>query len=441
MTRGSIDMRKALLAGAALLVMMATSQACPVRDLSSFSYIGNDCGDTRRFLDNASFLKTHGITFDGWLNGGIIGNADSPATGFNGPVGFADKDNGQFNQGYVSLARTAPKNNQGWFLGGRVDALYGSDFFFTTAAGRDGSRVGNTPRSHNPDFTYGLTVPQAYVEVDYNDLQVKAGHFYSIIGDESAMAKDNFFYTHSYAFMFGEPTADTGVLVRKGLNANWTLTAGVVNGWNQFAVDSTNGGQNVGNFLGGIAYANSRFGAAFNVQTGDVSDFNVPGVGPYSGRTLLNFVATVNITERLNYLIDALYGVQQESLGFNALFTPRAEWYGINQQLIYAINDKWSGGVRFEWFADPQGYVVTGLRPFNQDAMFRFPGNFYDVSLALNYKPIRNLTLRGELRYDWYKGQVGYVAPLVPGLPPNLPYADNTKSSQFLFGLDAIYQF
>ena len=422
----------------------AVSQPCAIRDLSSFNYVGNDCGDIWHFFFDGyreKLKRNEGITLDGWINGGIMANADSPATHFNGPVGYPDKDNGQFNQAYVSFARTAPKDNSGWFIGMRVDALYGSDYFFTTASGWDGTHIGNVPLWHNTDFTYGGAVPQAYVELDYNDLQVKAGHFYTIIGHESVMAKYNFFYTHTYAFMYGEPATSTGVLISKPLTANWTATAGVVNGWNQFDAATPFGGKNFRNFLGGISYANSRFSAALNVQTGQDSDFNIPGFGLFSNRTLVDFIATVNITDRLNWLIEALYGVQKETLGFNALFSPRAEWYGVNQQLIYAINNQWSAGARFEWFDDPQGYLVTGLRPFNTDARFRFPGSFYDASLGVNYRPVANVTLRGEVRYDWYQGQPGFIAPSVPGPPPNQPYADNTKTNQFLFGVDAIVQF
>ncbi len=92
-------------------------------------------------------------------------------------------------------------------------------------------------------------------------------------------------------------------------------------------------------------------------------------------------------------------------------------------------------GWRFEWFDDPQGYVVTGLRPGNTDARFRFPGSFYETSLGLNYKPNGNLTIRPELRYDWYDGPGGFTSPGVPGNPPNQPFGDNANKNQFLFGL------
>ena len=89
----------------------------------------------------------------------------------------------------------------------------------------------------------------------------------------------------------------------------------------------------------------------------------------------------------------------------------------------------------------PEGYLVTGLRPGNTDALYRFPGSFYEASLGLNYKPNGNFTLRPEVRYDWYHGRPGFLVPPVPGPPPNEPYNDNQDKNQFLFGLDAIYQF
>ena len=268
----------------------AAPTVCQIRDLSSFNYVGNDCGNVHHLFGNGA--NHAGITLDGWLNGGIMGNADSPSTGFNGPVTFTDVDKGQFNQGYISLARTAPKNNRGWFVGGRIDALYGSDFFFTTAAGLDGTSAGNTPRWGNSGSTYGAALPQAYAEIDYNDLQVKAGHFYTIIGHESVMAKYNFFYSHSYAFQYGEPATSTGILASKPLSPNWTLTGGVVNSWNDFAAPGQ-GGKDLNNFLGGVAYANSNFGAALNLQTGNDSDINVgPVSAPTSNRTVVDFIAS-----------------------------------------------------------------------------------------------------------------------------------------------------
>jgi len=135
-----------------------------------------------------------------------------------------------------------------------------------------------------------------------------------------------------------------------------------------------------------------------------------------------------------------LWGQQDNSLGFNALDQKSASWAGVTQTLIYAFDNKWSAGARFEWFDDRSGYLVTGLRPGNGDALFRFPGSFYDASLGLNYRPIPNVTLGVELREDW-SDTLGYRAPLILGPVPNKPYDNATKSSQFLAGVHATVQF
>ena len=137
---------------------------------------------------------------------------------------FADRDDGQLNQFWCALERTNAdlSKNCGWFLGGRVDFMWGSDYFFTTAAGLDGTPAGNVPRwgtSRNAQgddtFLYGFAMPQLYAETDYDDLRIKWGHFYTIIGYEVVPDIGNFFYTHSYTFQYGEPFTHTGVLASR----------------------------------------------------------------------------------------------------------------------------------------------------------------------------------------------------------------------------------
>jgi hypothetical protein len=390
------------------------------------------------FNDNC-WLKEHDTTLTGWIDGGIMGNTFSPTNHFNGPVTFTDRDDGQLNQFYGVLQRTPAdmSKNCGLFVGGDIDFMWGSDYFFTTAAGLDGTKRGNVPLWYSdPNRLYGYAMPQAYVETDYDDLKVKWGHFYTILGYEVVPSIGNFFYTHSYTMQYGEPFTHTGMLASRNINDNWSWSAGVVSGWNDF--DMEDGAQ----FLGGITYTDKTYGSlAFSLVSGNESDINVPGVGPDSNRTMYSLVWTRNLNSRWTYVLQHDLGVQQNTLGFNAVDSKRADWYGINQYLFYKINCCWTLGWRFEWFDDPQGYLVTGLRPGNTDARFRFPGSFYETSVGVNYKPNGNLTVRGELRYDWYDGQPGFSSPAIPGPPPNQPYGDNANINQFLLGVDVVLQF
>ena len=394
---------------------------------------------TCRVFDDCCCLKDCDTTLTGWIDGGIMGNSDAPSNHFNGPVTFPDDDRGQLNQFYGVLQRTPAdlSKNCGWYLGGDVDFYFGSDFFFTTAAGLDGTKRGNTPRwNTDPDRRYGFSMPQLYAETDYDDLRIKWGHFYTIIGYEVVPAIGNFFYTHSYMMQYGEPFTHTGMLASRNISDNWSWNGGVVGGWNDFSL------QEGAQFLGGLTYTEKDCGSlAFAIVTGNESDFNVPGVSPESNRTMYSLVWTSLLSRRWTYVLQHDLGVQENTLGFNAEDKTQADWYGINQYLFYKLDCNWTAGWRFEWFDDPEGYVVTGLRPGNTDALYRFPGNFYETSLGLNYKPNGNFTLRPELRYDWYTGPGGFLAPGVPGNPPNQPFNDNLDKNQLLLGVDAIFQF
>jgi hypothetical protein len=385
------------------------------------------------------YLKQCDTTLTGWIDGGIMGNADSPSNHFNGPVTFPDRDNGQLNQVYGVLQRapTDLDTNFGWYLGGDIDFYYGSDFFFTTAAGLDGTKRGNVPRwNTDPNDNYGFSMPQAYVETDCDSLRIKWGHFYTIIGYEVVPAIGNFFYTHSYTMQYGEPFTHTGMLASNSFGDNWSWSGGIVGGWNDFAL------QEGAQFLGNVTYSIKDYSSlAFSIVTGNESDFNIPGISPESNRTMYSLVWVADLNCRWTYVLQHDLGVQQDTLGFDALGTRQAEWFGVNQYVFYKINRCWSLGWRFEWFDDHDGYLVTGLRPGNTDARFRFPGSFYETSFGANYKPSPNFTIRPELRVDWYTGEPGFIAPGVIGNAPNEPFNDNLDKDQFLFGLDAIYQF
>ena len=221
----------------------------------------------------------------------------------------------------AQLRRTTDlSQNRGWFLGGEVDLFFGSDSFFTTAAGLDGSSFGNVPRwNTDPTRRYGWSMPQAYVETDYNNVRVKWGHFYTILGYETIPAIGNFFYSHSYAMQYGQPFTHTGALASSSLNDNWTWNAGIVSGWNDFNF------QDGAQFLGGLTYANQGYGSlAFAVVTGNQSDFNRPGIPPASNRTTYSLVWTRNLSDRWTYVLHHSLGVQQNTQGFNALDSGRS---------------------------------------------------------------------------------------------------------------------
>ena len=382
------------------------------------------------YFDDCCWLKCHDMTLTGWMEAGIMGNSRITDDRFNGPLTFPDRNGeGQANQMWLSMDRSAPADNCDWFIGGHVDYFFGSDYFFTTAAGLDGTRVGNVPRWNTTDsFLYGSAMPQLYVETDYGtDTKIKWGHFFTIIGYEVVPAIGNFFYSHAYTMQYGEPFTHTGMLASR-TSDNWTGYAGLTAGWNTFQADDRAA------FLGGLTYTDKDWGSlALAVTTGDDSEFNLPGVGPFANRTMYSLVWSRNFTSRFTYVLQHDWGTQNDAQTFQG---SGAEWYGINQYLFYKLNCCWTAGLRVEWFRDDDGFVVTGLRPGNAIAGASFPGNFYEVTLGLNYKPNSNLAIRPEMRWDWYDGENNQN----PNVPVTLPYDAGTRSNQFTFGVDLVYQ-
>ncbi len=367
-----------------------------------------------------------GLFFDTWIAQGFTGNADSPVDRFNGPMTFNDRSNEyQMNQLYLSFGRAVNTNGSAWDVGGRIDLLYGSDYFFTTAAGLetrgDGTpkwNSGNGPRGGGAAI-YGLAMPQVYAEVFApigNGLTVKMGHFYTILGYESVMAPENFFYSHSYSMQYGEPFTHTGALASYSTSSQLTFHAGFTRGWDNWEDTTETYG-----FLGGVTWTscNERSSIAFALHTGNEDAAGV------NNRTTYSLVLSRQVTERLTYILQHDLGVENDSAVVGV--TPvDGNWYSINQYLIYQLNNTTSIGLRGEWFRD-----VHSTQVFNAPANLVQGSDFYQLTLGMNWKPNQHVVLRPEVRWDYSDLNVPLMG--VGGM-----YDDFSKDNQFTVGIDLI---
>jgi len=358
-------------------------------------------------LPQPCILQRNGIRLGGWTEAGISVVANMPADRYNGVVTFNDRDGeGQLNQQWFFLERVAD-GSCGWDLGGRVDFVYGTDARFTQAA--DGLEQSGDQRAR----FYQAALPQFYVDLAYNDWTLRAGHFFTILGYEVVPATGNFFYSHSYTMQYGEPFTHTGALLTRKLGDRWSVTAGLHRGNDQF--DDTDG-QNSLNFLGGATWtsASERTSLAFAISATEQ--------GPQTKQQIFSLVGTRKVTDNLKYVIQSDFGQTVDSLA------GKADWYGVNQYLLYDINTCWAAGLRFEWFRDEDGSRVTGLGDGNLN-QGPFLGDFYEITAGLNWKPHANLLVRPEVRWDWFDAHVDNG---------NRPYDAGDRNSQFLFGCDVI---
>ena len=89
------------------------------------------CGRWYLFPQHQNGFKVHG-----WIDGGFIGNTSSPNSKFNGPYNAVDRSNeAMLNQLYLVAEKDLPSCGHG--LGGRVDVLYGEDFFLAESIGME----------------------------------------------------------------------------------------------------------------------------------------------------------------------------------------------------------------------------------------------------------------------------------------------------------------
>lgn len=360
-----------------------------------------------------SLFGTHnGISAGGWLQMGYHTRNNALFNSY--------KDKLQLQQAWV-YAEKAVDTSCGFDIGGRVDYLYGTD-------SQDTQAFGTSPRGWDNDWDnggdYGRALPQAYVEVGYGDLTVKAGKFFTLIGYEVVAAPDNFFYSHAYTMYNSEPFTHTGALATYKVNDSITAYGGYTLGWDSGFDD------NGDSFLGGLSVALSdQFTLTYATVAGR---FGSAPLGTPEKGYMQSLVADISVSDNLQYIIQSDYLDSD-----NGISTVR-QTFDINQYLIYSINDCWSVGGRFEWWQvqkDSQGYYGGAAAiPANTPVV----GNFdvYALTFGVNYKPHANVIIRPEIRSDWVQGLSDAEKTAA-----DVSLLEGNKQDQTTFGIDTIFLF
>ena len=381
---------------------------------------GGDCtADPSRFFP----VIGNGWELTGHIASGATANADNPNSRYNGPMTFNDRE-GEYmlNQAVLSFGRDVDNCGMGWDWGGRMDLLYGTDYIFTQAVGLETQPDGTN--AWNGSKMYGLAMPQAYLDFAYNDLSLRLGHFYTIMGYEGVSATSNFFYSHAYTMQYGEPFTHTGGLFSYQWSDSIAFTGGLVNGWDKF--DATTDKLA---FLGGMTY--TPYHGRYTVSSSLIIGEEDGAAGVTEERRGVSFVFDYQVTDRVNYVL------QHDNFTEEVIPGVTNEWYGINNYLFYQYTDCLSFGIRAEWFRDDDGARLMGThlretltaRPAVDPVMANWAGNYYNVTIGANWKRGSNITIRPELRWDWSDGTVAQ------------PYDGGTKDSMFTAAVDGVFVF
>lgn len=369
---------------------------------------GRDCsGDPWRLFAGDPL----GLTIGGWSEIGYH-TSNNAGLGLLAPGGAAANFNNyadrvQLQQQWLYAEKIAD-GSDGVGFGGRIDYLYGTDGPDTQSFGIPNRHWDN---SWDNGGAYGHAIPQLYGEVAMGDLSVKVGHFYTIVGQEVVAATGNFFYSRAFTYYNAQPFTHTGFLTTYALDEDTTLWNGYVMGWDSGFED--NGDLYISGFSRQLTddvkviYTNTLGRMGENVGTG--------GERGQCHNLILNNA----VTDKLTYLVTFDYMNTHDAAQVGVRNT-----FGLNNYLIYQVNDCVSLGSRTEWFNYSTGAVA---------ATPRHNADLYNQTVGVNFRLNPNTLVRPEVRWVWDKEKTGAneISPN-DGLP--LP-------SQATFGSDLIFTF
>jgi hypothetical protein len=352
----------------------------------------------------------HGINVGGWAQ---LGYHTAALPAFNNRP-----DEVQLQQGWL-YAEKALDTSNGFDIGGRLDYVYGTDAQNTQAFGIANDHWDNGWDNGGANG-YGHALPQAYAEVGYGDLSVKLGHFFTIIGWEVVGAPNNFFYSHAYTFNFSEPFTHTGALATYNATDDLTVWGGYSLGWDSGFEDNGDA------YLGGASLGlTDNITAIYASTIGRFNELQGTAEGAESGY-MHSLIFDVTLTDKLQYIFQNDVLESDRADGQTGRST-----VGINQYLLYSINDCLAIGGRFEWWHVDSTSTLLGGNAAATDAD---DFDVYALTFGLNYKPHSNVIVRPEIRWDW-------IDTSAAGLAAASAQLEDGDDDQFTFGMDTIFLF
>ena len=347
---------------------------------------------------DSPFLQRRGIDISFQLDLGITTNSRNPTNPAGGrgnqPATQFNYLNDQFmmNQLLLTLDRELKSEHGEFGIGWHIDLAYGTDYFYLQSRGletnNDFTNRWNSSSGQGLDGNarMGLALPQLYFQTVLGDWTTTVGHFYSPLGLESPIPVPDQFYSTTYGSNFSfESTQVTGMMFKRTINTRLKCFAGFHRGMQNWEDNNTDL-----NTFGGFDWV-SHDGSTSIEFVFDVGKENDAGTAT---RYLQSIVLEKTFNASWAYTITTDFGAQQELAAGGST----AYWYNVVQYALYQYNDQWNGGLRFEWFDDIDGVVVSPTAG---------PGTFYALSLGLNYQPNANILIRPEIRWDSFDADTG----------------------------------
>ncbi len=344
------------------------------------------------------------IQFSGEVDAGVTGNPQDPSDGVNFGRLFTDKANRPIlNQLLLTLERDLDPKATGYDWGFNLQGLYGSDARIVHLLGLFDHAIHDRNQVTLESANVTLHAPWLFG----GGVDLKAGIFPSPLGFEVLDPKANPFYSHSYIFD-SLPYEHLGLLAVAHATSVLDLYVGIDTG-----NDTTLGQGDDNRRPAGIAgFGLTGLGGLTVIALTHVGPEDAKRTAPFADSALRYYndlVVTYKSSPKLAFTTEIDY-VRED--GF------RAEGYGAAQYASYVLNDALTLNGRAEVWRDNANFFIStpvnNLDYVNGERGY-MPANFYTAARPTTYseltagvtyklvglpKPVGNVLLRPELRYD-----------------------------------------
>jgi hypothetical protein len=246
--------------------------------------------------------------------------------------------------------------------GFRVDLDYGPAATEVHAAEPGGTQT----------FQNILQAYASYLAPIGHGLQFDVGKFVTPMGYEGIKTRDNWNYSRSLLFTLAEPYYHAGVRVNYSINDHVSLSAHLVNGWNN--VVDNNGGKTVG-----LQATFKPSSAVTIVQSymGGPEQANDNAGWRHLADTVITYTATPTVSLAMNY-----------DYGRDAVAGSSVTWQGVAGYLRYQPKSWFALTPRVEYYDDPNGSTTGVVQKIKE------------ITLTTEFKHKDGVLLRVEYRRD-----------------------------------------
>jgi hypothetical protein len=278
----------------------------------------------------------------------------------------------------------------------------------TVTVGSDAKVINGSYGSGGGDFA----LTQGYLQYATGNLTVIGGRYVTLAGAEVIDDSADSNLSRSLLFTLAEPLVHTGVRASYALG-NTTLYLGLANSAVSGAALDTDKTKTVET---GASYASA------DKKLG-LGAYDYYGVDGGTKTNFLDLVVSYQLTDRLQLVGNGDYA-RFVGNGVDVYA------YGFAGYLNYQFTAAWKGSLRGEYLK------TKNLTPGADSAG---KSDLEEITATVGYSPVKNVTLLGELRYD-FSGDKNFPDPCA-GFPACTAPGDSLSKSQGNVGLKAIYTF